>query len=328
MAGSAAAGPFVRWVDRIGDVHTQDVGEVLSESTTEIKLRLVDGTAVTLEAKRLLRLVRERDTVEEQRLLLEARLDVESGVRAAAARTVLDRLAATGAAPWIRMYAEVARVELAVAAGEKDARARVDAALKRHAESRFVGPLLLARARLDGAALTDPLKLNASFELAKKAIQARDASWLARFSTVRAAGRRLLETDPGSFETFFKGVDAGLFASEAEKADAGLHLVAACCIHWAKLDQLLAMRERVRKIDMKPFGALVEIRLLRDRSTLLLPELRADIQRELAITMAACGRMDDALKEATAAVARAKEARDARRTSSANAVRRDIASGG
>ncbi|HLF92582.1 MAG TPA: hypothetical protein VJB14_03920, partial [Planctomycetota bacterium] len=61
----AAAAPFVRWIDEKGDVHRDEVREVLEESPSQVRVRLLDGSERTVPMARVIDLVRESDEREE-----------------------------------------------------------------------------------------------------------------------------------------------------------------------------------------------------------------------------------------------------------------------
>ncbi|MHC4819145.1 MAG: hypothetical protein ACYTF8_13940, partial [Planctomycetota bacterium] len=113
LACASFAAPSVRWIDRLGDVHRQELKAVVAESAKEVTVETTEGKVVTVPVLRILTLVRESDRSEAERALLRAREDVAAGLRLDQARPVLDRLAATAAQPWVQEYAAAARAVLA-----------------------------------------------------------------------------------------------------------------------------------------------------------------------------------------------------------------------
>jgi len=53
------SGPYVRWIDVKGDVHTDALREVVEESPSEVRVRLADGSERTVRMARVLELGRE-----------------------------------------------------------------------------------------------------------------------------------------------------------------------------------------------------------------------------------------------------------------------------
>jgi len=295
LAPVAAAAPSVRWIDKLGNVHREGVAEVAEESTRQVKLKLANGEFTTLPTFRLLSFVRERDRVAEERALLAARLDVGAGLRLDEARPVLDRLAASGREAWVREYAAAARAELAERAGEPDAKKRLDAFLKAHPESRFVSRIHLARARIESrTTLKEPPLVITPFEEAFHRIGQAGGPAVDRFHAYVEAARRMYEEFEDEVNNFLTYIGAELDRELEEETDAGVLLVSESCHVWAHL-LVRKGQARVRaEKGQQPRIELREVRRLRDRSRLLLPELRCDLNLQVGILARACGREDEA----------------------------------
>lgn len=283
---SLPEGPYLRWIDVKGDVQVLELSSVLEETTSEVRVRLTDGSERTVPVARVLDLVRESRERPDERDLLEARRDVAAGIRPDAARKALDRLARDGAEPWIREYAAAARALLAEQAREEDAVGRLKTFLEENPRSRFVSDCILAEARLRASAAPLPKGLDlmaASYQRIREidgpiALRARVLS--DTMAVVAAAG-----TEEGQF---FDTVRARIESELPENDYGAVVLVEA----EAKRAQLLTQR-RAADADLakgrEPRAALHEVRKLLGAANLDLPEVRSDIERELGRLLLACG---------------------------------------
>jgi hypothetical protein len=286
LAWPAAAAPVVRWVDKLGNVHRDEIREVLAESSREVTVRRPGGKSVTLQVLRILWLTREREEHVEERALLRAREDVAAGLRLDEARPVLDRIARSGEQPWMREYAAGARALLAEKAGEKDASARLDAFLEEYEASRFVGAMHLARARLRARGGEDLLEV---FAQAHEKISELGGPLLVQFQTFVEAARFILEEEPRALAMYLDSVSLGIDREIEEETDIAIHVVAKSCQVWARLLQQDYLARDVIGRGRKPHGALVELRRLAGYSKYWLPELRSDVHRQLGVVLAVCG---------------------------------------
>jgi tetratricopeptide (TPR) repeat protein len=311
--GAVRAEPHVRWVDKTGGVRREAIAAVLSESPSEIRVRLKSGEEQTLPARGLLELVREGGS-EQETELLRARQFALAGERAEAVRPILDRLAAKGTKPWIREYAAAARAVLASWTGEEDARERIARFLKEHPRSRFVSELWVANARLDIRLQTVAEK---TFDVTGKAQEKIDELGGPRVIRVRVfedelrhvVGKELMDY------AFYEKVTDGRVRIELERAeDAVSYLLADCAGVRIKLvrEQMLAA-ESLKK-GQPPFGAMGRVQKLVPRSSYLIPELRSDVQYALGELYEQCGFAD---KAKTAFEEAFKLAPDARRRTNA-----------
>ena len=289
LAWPAFAAPSVRWIDSFGNVHRHELKAVVAESAKEVTVKTTEGKAVTVPLRRLLTLVREDDRRDDERALLRAREDVAAGLRLDQARPVLDRLAATGARPWIREYAAAARAVLAERAGEKDAQQRVDRFLAQHQDSRFLSAVHVAAARLRARDPDRKEPLEIVFAKAFDKIEELDGPLLVRFGAVVELVRTSLVIDPKHSEvhTDFAG---GLFNEKTKDVkDMAVHVIVKSCDAWIRLAHKVDTAKRVTALGRKPHGALVELSRLCKWSGHTLPETRSDLHRELGLTKLACG---------------------------------------
>jgi len=288
LAAPASAEPFIRWVDKTGGVQRASVAKVLEESVAAIKVRLVDGTDLAMPTAPLLHLVRERSTDPDERALLRARRAAWAGEDVERTRRVLDRMAADGREDWMREYGVVARAILAQRTGEEGAMERVQKALKAHPRSRFVPDLIRARACLVSLAGKDLQEQQGPFVKAYRAIASVDGALLARFGTFIDAGRRMAQTEEVDWTVFLSATGQALRDAKAEhEGDVVVHIIA---------------RKQQIALGVKPHGALAQVRKLKGYTSLLLPELRADVYCELGVILAACGDREGARAEYEAAL--------------------------
>jgi tetratricopeptide (TPR) repeat protein len=296
LALSTAAGaPYVRWIDQTGEVRREEIREVLAESPSRVEVRLPDGKALQLQARNLLGVVRERESDPEERALLQARVAALSGGDPGPARKTLDRLAEHAGAEWVREYAKAARVLLAERAGEKDALERIERFLKEHPDSRWVSRLYLARGRLK--ARRDPEQVTQHMVEAHTEIGRVKGPLLLRYQVIVEDMRTALELDLAPPDEHLKWIGMGIANTLEETDDVVSFLLAESAMTWVKLAIEQAKSRQVQAHGAKPKGPLVNVARLRDQSSLLLPELRSDLQRELGMLLRACGEPERARAE-------------------------------
>jgi hypothetical protein len=283
-------GPFVRWIDEKGDIHVDLVREVLEESPSEVRVRLTDGSEKTVRMARVIDMVRENEEREEERDLLSARRDVAAGILTDAGRKTLDRLAKDGSQPWIREYAAAARALLAEAARDEDAAARLQRFVEEHPSSRFQSECILAQARVRGRTHGSAIvKATGELRIAYDRIAEIDGPLALRFRTLRDGTELVIPHQPINYIYFFGPTHEGLMKETRDGKDYGAFLLLEAQAKWG----LLLVHQRNAKEEIatgrKPFGALQEVKQLRDRAGLDLPELRSDLERELGQLMLLCG---------------------------------------
>lgn len=283
-------GPYVRWIDEKGDVHPDEVREVLEESPSQVRVRLPDGSERTVPMARVIDLVRENDEREEERTLLDARRDVAAGVRPDAARKALDRLARDGSLPWIREYAAAARAILAERAREEDAPARLQSFVEDYPRSRFQSDAALASARVRGRSHgANVVKGTKELRAAHDRIVELEGPLALRFRMLRDGTELIIPHNPIHFTYFFGPTHEGLMKGAEEGKDYGAFVLLEAEAKWALLlVQQSAAREDQAK-GRPPVGARDEVKKLRDGADLDLPEVRSDLERELGRLMLACG---------------------------------------
>jgi hypothetical protein len=287
----------VRWIDRMGNVHRQDLKAVISETAMTVTVKTTADKVVTIPLWRILTLVREDERRADERALLRAREDVAAGLRLDQARPVLDRLAASGAEPWIKEYAAAARAVLAERASEKDARQRIDRFLKEHGDSRFAGEVYVAATRLRAAVAGKEDRIDIEFAKAFDWIEERKGPLLVRFGAVVEAIRLSLAVDANNIDVH-KDFAAGiLFEKTKDETDMAMHLVAKSCNAWIRLSLFVDSARKVTALGRQPHGALVGVQRLCNLSAHLLPETRSDLHRELGLLKLACGDPAGARKE-------------------------------
>jgi hypothetical protein len=300
-AAAAGAAPEARWIDATGGLRTARVVEVLSESVARVEVRLEGGEKVELSGRGLLSLVREREGVELERALLEAREAAAWGLDLDGARATLERVLADAPAAWVREYALAARAIVAERAGEKDAAERLEAFLRDHPDSRFVPDALLARARLRSAAETDVEKAQAPFAEANREIRRLGGPWLLVQRARVEAARALLRRFPTEADFYLDAMTGALEGA----ADRGEEVAAKICARatkaWIELERHVADRADVVARGYPPLGPLARMEKLRDVWSFLLPELASDLRRECAETLLLCNRAAEAEAEFRAA---------------------------
>jgi hypothetical protein len=285
----AVAAPSVRWIDRLGNVHRQELKGVVAESAKDVTVRTTAGKVTTIPLFRILSLVREDDRREDERALLRAREDVAAGLRLDQARPILDRLAATGAHPWIREYAAAARAVLAARAGEKDAKQRVDRFLEQHRDSRFVSAAYVAAARLRAHAPDQKDRIDLIFSTALGQIEERQGPLIVRFGAAVVGVRVVLESHPRHIDMHEEAAAGLLAAKTKDETDMAVHLVAKSCYAWIRLAHALHTAKQVTARGRKPHGALAAVDGLCRGAAFWLPETRSDLYRELGLLKLACG---------------------------------------
>ncbi len=286
----AAAAPYVRWIDEKGDVHPDEVREVLEESPSEVRVRLADGSERTVPMARVLDLVRESDERAEERALLAARRDVENGIRLDAARVALDGLARDGSLPWIREYAAAARSLLAERARDEDMAARLQRFVEDYPRSRFQSDAVLAQARVRARAHgKEVVKATTELRVAHDRIIELEGPLALRFRTLRDGTEIVSEYEPFNFTYFFDPAHENLLKETGDGKDYGAYLLLEAEAKWGLLivQQRFAADEEAK--GRPPRGALQEVKKLRDRAGLDLPEVQSDLERELGRLMLACG---------------------------------------
>jgi Flp pilus assembly protein TadD len=289
LACASFAAPSVRWIDRLGDVHRQELKAVVAESAKEVTVETTEGKVVTVPVLRILTLVRESDRSEAERALLRAREDVAAGLRLDQARPVLDRLAATAAQPWVQEYAAAARAVLAERAGEKDAQQRIDRFLTQHEDSRFLGAVYVAAARLRARNPDRKEPFEIVFAKAYEKVEKLQGPLLVRFGAAVELVRTALVIDPKNIDLHME-LAAGLLKAKTRDAkDMAVHVVAKSCDSWIKLAHMIDTAKQVTALGRKPHGSLVKVGRLCKWSGHTLPETRSDLHRELGLLKLACG---------------------------------------
>jgi hypothetical protein len=285
----------VRWIDEKGDVHVDAVREVLEESPSEVRVRLADGAERTVPMARMIDMVREDEEKEEERALLAARRDVAAGIVTDTARKTLARLAKEGSQPWIREYAEAARALLAEAARDEDAAARVQSFRDAYPGSRFQSDCILAQARVRARGHgTAMVKATGELREAHDRIADLGGPLLLRFRTLRDGTELLLSHQPFNFTYFFGPTHAALLATTGDGKDYGAYVLLEAQAKWALLLVELMHAKVEDAAGRKPYGPLQEVKTLRDRAGLDLPEVRSDLERELGNLMLRCGEKEGA----------------------------------
>ncbi|MHC4972954.1 MAG: hypothetical protein ACYTG3_11540 [Planctomycetota bacterium] len=289
LAWPAVAAPSVRWIDRLGEVHRRELKAVVTESAKEVTVRTTEGKVVTIPLFRILSLVREDERREDERALLRAREDVAAGLRLELARPILDRLAVSGAQPWIREYAAAARASLAARAGEKNARQRIDKFLEQHGESRFVSAMYVADARLRAHSPDRKDAVEVIFAQAFDRIEERQGPLLVRFGAAVVGVQVAFGLFPQHID-MHRNAAAGLLNAKTDNVtDMAVHLIANSCDSWITLAHTLHTAGKVAALGRKPHGAVARIDRLCKGSTYTLPETRSDLHRELGLLRLACG---------------------------------------
>jgi hypothetical protein len=287
---SVPDGPFVRWIDEKGDIHVDLVSEVLEESPSEVRVRMKDGSESVVRMARVIDMVRENEERAEEKELLAARRDVAAGILTDAGRATLDRLAKDGSEPWIREYAAAARALLADAARDEDAADRLKRFVEEHPRSRFVSDCVLAQARVRGRAHGSAfVKATGEMRVAHDRIAEIDGPLALRFRTLRDGTELVIPHQPINYTYFFGATYEGLVKETGDGKDYGAYLLLEAQAKWAFLlvEQRNAREEETA--GRKPLGPLQEVKKLRDKSGLDLPEVRSDLERELGRLMVLCG---------------------------------------
>ncbi len=291
----ASAAPFVRWIDEKGDIHVDEVREILAESPSEVRARLPDGSERTVPVARVINVVRESDERDEERALLDARRDVEAGMRPDAARKTLDRLARDGSLPWIREYAAAARAILAERSREEDSLARLQRFVEEYPQSRFQSDAALALARARGLARMPAVsKATGELRVAHDRIIELKGPLALRFRTLRDGTEMVLPHQPYNIGYFFGNAHQDLMAETGDGKDYGALLLLEAEAKWA----MLLVQQRYAKDEeakgRPPFAALQEVKKLLAGASLDLPEVRSDLEREAGRLMLLCGEKEGA----------------------------------
>lgn len=316
-------GPFVRWIDEKGDIHVDLVREVLEESPAAVRVQLVDGPETVIRMARVIDMVRENEARDEEKELLSARRDVAAGILSDAARKTLDRLAKDGTQPWIREYADVTRALLAEAAREEDAADRLKRVVDAYPRSRFQSECILAQARIRGREHGSAIaKATGELRVAHDRIAEIEGPLALRFRTLRDGTELIIPHQPINFTYFFGPAHEGLVKETGDGKDYGAYVLLEAQAKWGLLlvEQRNAREEE--KEGRKPWGPLQEVKTLRDRAGLDLPEVRSDLERELGRLMLSCGDKEGARR----ALERARDlAPDPRRREAAEEALKKLA---
>lgn len=301
LAAAAAAAPEARWIDATGGLRAARVVEVLSESVARVEVRLEGGEKIEIPGRGLLSLVREREGVELERALLEARESAAWGIDLDRARASLERALADAPAEWVREYALAARAVVAERAGEKDAAERLEAFLRDFPDSRFVPEVLLARARLRSAAEADVEKAQAPFAEANREIRRLGGPWLLVQRARVEAARAILRRFPNEADFYLDSMTGALDGAAERGEEIAAKICARATKAWIELERHAADRADVAARGFAPLGPLARMEKLRDVWSFLLPELASDLRRECAETLLLCDRAADAEAEFRAA---------------------------
>ena len=296
LSSVALGEPYIRWVANTGP-RMDPLAEVLEESHTKVKVKLVDGKVLEVSLRPLLELVRENDAIPAQRDLLRARRAVAAGRDLDEARVILDRTVAKPKEKWMREYAVAARAHLAERKGDKDALERVDAFLRAFPSSRFVGRMHRVRTRILGAKAKDAMSVMDPFFKGYARIEQLEAPRLEEFLVLFDAAHRARAIDVASarFDRSLLGtIETKLdtTANDYESAIIGQSVQA-----WIKLIRQSEIRLQAVAAGEKPYGRLTSARQLKASTTMLLPEVQCDAGRELGLTYASCGEHEKARKE-------------------------------
>lgn len=282
------SGPYVRWIDVKGDVHTDALREVVEESPSELRVRLADGSERTVRMARVLELVREDEGKEEERTLLRARRSVKLDTRVDEARKTLDHLVQDGSEQWIREYAAAARAVLAERTREAGAEDRLRRFAEEYPRSRFQSECAVAVARLraqrPGLSLTESLdQLRAGHER----VVELDGPLVLRYRFLLDGTRLVLQTQPDTFARLLDGLRTLLQKEVGE--DYGAYLLLEAHTKWAVLAENTHSANVEQEAGRQPFAALAGLKKLRNRTGLDLPEVRCDVEQELGRVALACG---------------------------------------
>ena len=287
-ASAAGAAPSVRWIDHLGNLHTQALRAVTAETGRRVELVLADGKPFTLKVFRLFWLVREDERDPEQKALLAARRDVDAGLRLNAARKVLDRIAAKGGQGWMREYAAAARAILAVRSQEKGVLDTLSRFLESYPDSRFYGRILRARACVLAEPESDPEKVVAIYTDTFKRISKAGGPLLARFGTYVDSSLWMQKNRPGDMGVVLQGIEGKLRELAESQEDMAFVEVAQACFAWANLGIEEARAKEEARLGHRPLGERVIVARVARRRWLL-PEVRSDAHRLLGRLEAACG---------------------------------------
>ena len=304
-ATPALAEPHVRWIDANGKYRRENIAEVLKERFDLVKVRLADGTKLTIPGPALLGLVRESEDVPEEAAFLRAREGALWGLDPDEARTVLDRALARKQAPaWMREYATAGRAFLAWRAQEKGALQRVESFLEAYPDSRFLPAATYARARLTLGSvddfkkavlhLNDPLR-----ELGKRgAPRVEQARFMSENVPVWS------DAFPDMTDMIKEMVRS---ASGRPKGDLYRRIGGESARQWTLLAAASRERDAVVQLGRKPVGARAALLRLAAESAWLPPGLICDTRIELGWTLHLCGDRGAARKELQRAFASAPD---------------------
>ncbi len=281
------AGPRARWVDERGGIHDEPIAEVLSESPAAVKVRLVGGDEVEIACRGLVDLVREDEEDPEQRELYLARLAVWAGEAGEGIRRTLDRYASRKG--WMGEYASATRAFLAARENEEGCGERVAAFEKAYPGSRFLNEMEFARAHLESHAGDDMDTFINPFLGSWERIEARGGPALLQWRGMLAGTMIVKRKDLIPIKMFL-----GTFASRVKetaitKEDALLTVIGESALRWAELLIVQDWHAYMREPTYRPIVARATLQRCIDGSTLLLPDVRSDLECELALVVEACG---------------------------------------
>ncbi|MGQ0615026.1 MAG: hypothetical protein ACT4PV_14930 [Planctomycetaceae bacterium] len=309
VAAAATAEPYVRWIDATGGYRRETVTEVLGESLTEVRVRLADGTVETIPGRSFLELVREREGVEEESDLYDARESVVWGTESEAARRTLDRILGRHLEGWIHEYASAHRAILAGELEEKDALPRLEAFLEAYPKSRWRPRVLYARAAV--RALEAPNAAIAMKKFVDAVVEVREAGGprLAEALGYIDVTRYMLRKFPQEGRFIVTTMQSTLSNVEQKREDMTSKICAASAREWIRLITLTLTRDEVIALGERPYGPAERMVKVREASGFLLPELASDVAREMGETLLHCERPEDALAQLRAALELAPDRR-------------------
>ncbi len=308
-AATAIAEPYVRWIDATGGYKRAPVTEVLGESLTEVRVRLADGTIEVIPGRSFLELVREREGVEEEGELYDARESVVWGTELEAAQRIFDRLLDRHHEGWIHEYAAAHRAILAQKLQEGDALARLDTFLGTHPQSRFRPSVLYARAAI--LALDAPNAAMAMKKFVDAVVEVREAGGprIAESLGYLEVTLYMLRKFPTEGNFIVTTMQSTLENVEEKRTDMPSKICAASAREWIRLATLTRTRDEVVALAKRPYGPAERMVKVREATGFLLPELASDAAREIGETLLLCERPEDALRHLRAALEYAPDRR-------------------
>jgi len=283
-AAPLAAGPSVRWIEKDGTVHDEEIHGVDKETAASLEVRLKNGKRLVVEGRFLLDLRREDERDDDQRALLQARRQVERHEADAKTIEVLDRL--SGSEGWVGEHASAYRAILAARSGEEGATKRVESYLEKHRESRLACDVRIARAWLLSRDEPVPEKMLEYFITAAESIEAAQGPIAASLGAFVEMSRRVADIPMTDLEFFVLSTNI-LEMKATEASDYATFLIA----NHARTTVLLEYWDRRRRAQeadgQKVYNVLSGVKKLWD--PLLLPETRASVQYSLGSLYEACG---------------------------------------